>query len=70
MSYHEYAVSRELGMADPPFYALIMAAMRKADARNLRKLVAVFPEVYQELQDRYNAPGGYLQTDPEWAVPR
>jgi hypothetical protein len=32
--------------------------MRKADTENLAKLCAVFPEVWDELYERYNAPGG------------
>ena len=61
MSYHSYVVGRELLMTDPPFSALIMAAMRKADTDNSIKLAFAFPEIWQELQARYNAPGGYLE---------
>jgi hypothetical protein len=60
MSYHEYMVSRELTSTDPPFYALIMCAMRKADTTNAAKLRAAFPDVWNEFQARYNAPGGVL----------
>jgi hypothetical protein len=60
MSYHEYMVSREMTSTDPPFYALIMCAMRKADSTNAAKLRAVFPDVWDEFQARYNAPGGVL----------
>jgi hypothetical protein len=52
--------SLKLSAADPPFYALIMAAMRKADADNLFNLQRVFPWVWLELRDRYDAPGGKL----------
>lgn len=50
-------------LSDQPFYALIMAAMRKADSYNAEKLRYVFPEVWVELQERYNAPGGFLRED-------
>lgn len=60
MSYHEYARSRELIAQDEPFYALIMAAMRKADSANLWRLKQAWPEVWAELQERYGAPGGVL----------
>jgi hypothetical protein len=60
MSLHEYVISNKLTREDLPFYALIMAAMRKADDVNSFKLRAVFPEVWEELSVRYNAPGGYL----------
>jgi hypothetical protein len=60
MSYHEYMVSREMTSTDPPFYALIMCAMRKADTTNAAKLRAAFPDVWNEFEARYNAPGGVL----------
>jgi hypothetical protein len=46
-----------------PFYALVMAAMRNADTANSAKLRRAFPEVYDELLARYDAPGGYLDGD-------
>jgi hypothetical protein len=63
MSYHEYMVSREMTSTDPPFYALIMCAMRKADTTNAAKLRAAFPDVWNEFQARYDAPGGVLADD-------
>lgn len=60
MSYHDYLKGRELLLNDPPFYALIQAAMRKADTDNLEKLRAAFPEIWEELNMRYHAPGGIL----------
>ena len=60
MSYYDYKVSQEIARQGYPFYALIMATLRKADSVNLAKLRAVFPDVDDELQARYNAPGGYL----------
>ena len=64
MAYHEYIQSQALltgkGEVDPPFYALIMAAMRKADTRNLNMLKAAFPGVWKELEARYKAPDGFL----------
>lgn len=61
MSYHEYKVSQEIAQKDYPFYALIMAAMRKADTDNVIKLQREFPEVYLELDRRYHAPDGLLE---------
>lgn len=61
MAYHEYKVSQEISKSDPPFYALIMSAMRKADSTNIEKLKLVFPDTFNELQERYNAPGGKLE---------
>lgn len=48
------------------FYGLVMALMRWADDSNLAKLRSAWPEVYDELRQRYNAPGGLL---PGEAIP-
>ena len=60
MSLHDYEAGAELMMNHPPFYALIQAAMRRADTDDLEKLIRAWPEVWQELQKRYNAPSGLL----------
>ena len=60
MSWHDYQQSKEIASADPSFNAIIMAAFRKADSTNKELLFAAFPHLYVELQQRYNAPGGYL----------
>lgn len=72
MSRYDYQQSQEITAADPPFAALIMAAMRKADSTNSRLLAECFPDIYWELQQRYNAPGGYLpgeMSGPQGMVP-
>lgn len=63
MSLHEYQASLELKKLDPPFYALIMHAMREADSINIEKLRDAFPETWIELRARYDAPGGILAGD-------
>ncbi|MGV0627175.1 hypothetical protein [Mycolicibacter minnesotensis] len=65
MSLYDYNASGYLAMQDPPFYALIMAAMRRADTANAALLRTCWPDVWDEVQARYNAPGGVLPTDPE-----
>jgi hypothetical protein len=60
VSLYDYRQSASLIRYDPPFYALIMAAMRKADTDNTKKLRAAWPEVWEELYARYHAPGGLL----------
>lgn len=60
MSHYDYLLSQEISAKDPPFESLIMAAMRKADSGNAAKLASTFPDIYYELRDRYNAPGGFL----------
>lgn len=59
-SWHSYNAGRELFQQDWPFYAMIQAAMRKADTQNLRALQAAFPDTWADLDARYNAPGGFL----------
>lgn len=63
MSLYDYEMSKKLMMEDPPFCALIMAAMRKADTDNLERLKVGFFDTWEELQTRYNAPGGRLKGD-------
>lgn len=63
MSLYDYRAAQEIVKADPPFYALIMAAMCKADTVNLAKLRASFPETYREVEARYHAPGAILPED-------
>jgi len=59
MSHQDYERSRELADTER-FFSLIMAAMRRADSVNEMILRAAFPAVWQQLQERYNAPGGLL----------
>ena len=62
-SRYDYMKGRELEAEDTPFYALIQAAMRRADTTNLEMLKGCWPEVWEELQERYNTPGGYLKEE-------
>ena len=64
MSRFDYEWSKRAMVDDPPFFGLIMAAMRKADTDNLARLVRLYPGVWAELQSRYHAPGGILPGDP------
>jgi hypothetical protein len=56
MSLHSYHVSLKLLKNDPPFYAIIMAAICKADTANEAILSRAFPSVYEEFKARYMAP--------------
>lgn len=60
MSLFEYEESKRISATDPGFYALIMAAMRKADDSNLERLKFGYPQTYRELRARFNAPDGLL----------
>lgn len=64
MSLWDYEKGRELELhclkSDIHFYAVIQCAMRMADTDNSEKLKAAWPGVYEELRQRYNAPGGIL----------
>lgn len=66
MSLYDYRMSIQISSEDHPFYALMMAAMRQADDFNLMKLRSIFPDLYEELKLRYHAPGGILETDPQY----
>lgn len=65
MSHHDYIIGRRISSEDHPFYALIQAAMRQADTDNAVKLKTAWPEVWKELQARYNAPKGLLPGEQE-----
>jgi hypothetical protein len=61
MGFSDYFIYRkglEIAAADYPFYALIQAAMRKADTDNLELLKEAFPDVWKDMMERYNNPGG------------
>jgi hypothetical protein len=63
MSLYDYRVSQQLELEDVPFFALIMAAMRRADTDNTERLRHAWPEVWAELAARYHAPGGVIPGD-------
>ena len=60
MSLYDYRQSISISSHGHPFYALIMAAMRQADDDNVAILKEAFSEVWDELNERYNAPGGRI----------
>lgn len=59
----DYEISKRLSYLDLPFASLVAAAMRKADTDNMRRLKEVFPQIHEDLQARYSAPGGVLASD-------
>lgn len=63
MSLYDYEASREIGRIDAPFYALIMAAYRRADSTNTRLIKEAWPWLAAEFEARYHAPGGRLPSD-------
>lgn len=63
MSRYDYDVSKRIVAYDPPFEALIMAAMRQADTANLDKLQSAWPEVWAELDERYNTAGAFTASE-------
>ena len=65
MSHFDYEQSRYISGQNFTFKALIMAAMRKADSRNAYLLENSFPDIWEELEERYLAPGGAIPTDPQ-----
>ena len=63
MSLYDYRVSKEISAQDYPFYALLMELIRQADDENTEKIKNAWPDVYEEMRRRYNAPGGELLGD-------
>ena len=66
MSRHDYlqsknVVSKTDDDGELSFVTLIMAAARRADSSNFELLSEAFPAIVYELQQRYDAPGGYLE---------
>lgn len=66
MGLHSYLRSIELNKHNYPFYTLIMSAMRKADSINIELLKEAFPDIYEELDARYNAPGGRIGDEVDY----
>lgn len=64
MSLYDYETSLRISAEDYPFYALLMAAMRKADSDNWEILQKAFPEIGVEFAERYNSSYGRLPSDP------
>lgn len=62
MSYYDYMESRKIDCGYS-FETLIMAALRKADSINFQLLTDAFPQISEELQERYNAAGGKLKNE-------
>jgi hypothetical protein len=64
LDYFEWQAARALHRQDVPFYALIAAALWKADTYNANELRHAFPDTCALAQKRYDAPGGLLDSDP------
>lgn len=65
MSRRDYEEAKVIRFEDHSIYALLMAAMMKADSYNSVKLQEAYPALWDELQERYYAPGGYLPGERE-----
>lgn len=67
MSLYDYTAGQRLELfcheKYVSFYGVVQCAMRMADSDNLAALAAAFPVVWEELQERYKAPGGRLEGD-------
>lgn len=59
----EYEQSKELFQKNYQFYALMATLMRQADTRNTELLRSNWPDIWESLQRRYNAPLGVVE---EW----
>ena len=67
MSLYDYKVGQQIVFqyGDDEFYGLIQACMRLADTDNLQRLKIEWPNVWNDLQKRYNAPEGLLSGEDE-----
>ena len=63
MSRYDYQASKDISAQSYPFYALVMALYRQADTSNQHLIQYCWPEVVAELKARYNAPGGWLDSE-------
>jgi len=63
LTLHEYEQSKAISAKGYQFYALMAALMRDADTRNTELLRANWPDIYESLQRRYDAPMGVVE---EW----
>jgi len=63
ISLYEYEESQEISTKGYQFYALLGALMRDADTDNTAKLRAAWPEFWESMLHRYNAPLGVVE---EW----
>ena len=55
MSLYDWNQALQMSASDPPFYALIMAAMLKADTHNQALLRNAWPDTWREVEKRYNS---------------
>ncbi len=63
ISLYEYEQSKKIAAQGYPFYALMGALMRAADTRNTELLRQCWPDIWESMQRRYNAPLGVVE---EW----
>ena len=68
MSRYDYQASLEVSSEDPPFGALVMALMRKADMMNQVRIRAAWPEIWKEFRERCDSPGGLIDADVREAM--
>lgn len=69
MSLYDYQMSQRVN-PEISFYGLIMACMRQADTDNTERLKTMWPDVWDELQTRYHAPGGMLPSERDALEPK
>lgn len=60
MGWIEYEESKILATKDYSWLSLLFALIRKSDSNNTELIKQCWPEHYEELYNRYHAPGGYL----------
>ncbi len=63
----DYHAGVKLARQDVAFYALLTALLMRADSLNAARIRAAFADDADEIQRRYDAPGGVL-TEAEEAL--
>jgi hypothetical protein len=66
MNQYDFRDGILLSKQDNSFHTLLVAAFRKADDKNLRRLKTAFPEEFENYQLRYNAPNSGLLAGEKW----
>lgn len=56
----DYLESQQISAKDPSFAALVFALIRKADTENMEKIRLTWPDLHDEMIERYHAPGGAI----------
>lgn len=66
MGKFEYYESQDIADKHYSWLSLLFALIRKADSTNIELIKQCWPDEYNELYQRYNAPGGTIFGDKDY----